>query len=87
MATVEVIEIKPVDPPKEYLIRVSQDEMNLLAALLGSISGYDGVGGWKELSGQLYSNFVYHSTTQMRGVDILDVTPSYRSTPRIKRQK
>ena len=86
MATVEVIEIKPVDPPKEYLIKVSQDEMNFLSTLVGSVWGYDEPGGWKELLSKLYEDLYKHSSIKMGGVDIFDRTPILKTYPTFKRQ-
>lgn len=36
---VEVIVKEPIPPPKEYAIRINQEEMDLITSLLGRTSG------------------------------------------------
>ena len=35
---VEVKEIKPVNPPKEYVITLNQEEVNILRTMVGNMS-------------------------------------------------
>ena len=51
---VEVKEIKPVDPPKEYILTLNQNELDLIVAVLGRANGYDGRLGWRELLNHIY---------------------------------
>lgn len=51
---IEIIEVKPVPPPKEYILRLNQNELDLLAALMGKTGGYDGPNGWRELLNRMY---------------------------------
>lgn len=34
---IEVKEAKPVDPPKEYILTLSQDEADMLRTIIGSV--------------------------------------------------
>lgn len=50
----EVVELKPVAPPKEYALTLSQSELDVIVAAIGGIGGYDGNNGWKSIINQLY---------------------------------
>lgn len=54
---VEVKEVKPVvEPPKEYILTLDQNEMDLLVCVFGRIGGYDGPGGWREIINKIYDS-------------------------------
>jgi hypothetical protein len=48
---VEVKEIKPVEPPKEYVLTLNQNEMDLLVRVFGRIGG---AGPWKPIVFHIY---------------------------------
>lgn len=59
---IEVIKVKPVPPPKEYILRLNQNELDVLAAIMGKTGGYDGPHGWRELMNKMYSNIKNNAT-------------------------
>lgn len=59
---IEVKEIKPVDPPKEYILTLNQNELDLLVALMGKQGGYDGPQGWRELMNKLHEGLQKYAT-------------------------
>jgi hypothetical protein len=59
---IEVIELKPVDPPKEYLLTLSQDELDVVVACLGKTGGYDGPKGWRRLMDGVWSQMHRYAT-------------------------
>lgn len=85
---IEVIEIKPVDPPKEYILRIDQNELDLIAAVIGSIGDYDGPKGWREVGDNIYRALESHMTSKHRfgnlADKILKVKPIINSNPSVK---
>jgi hypothetical protein len=58
----EVKEIKPIAPPKEYVLTLDQNELDYLAHLIGSTGGWDGEGGWRQIGNGMGSKLYEHST-------------------------
>ena len=67
----EVKEIKPVDPPKEYVLTLNQNELDLVAVVIGKTGGYDGPKGWRNLSDGIWYKIYPHATKRLTG-SILD---------------
>lgn len=85
MATVEVIEIKPVDPPKGYLLRINQEELDFLICILGGIGGYDSSDGWRSLVDNLYGELYIHFKRELRTESIFEGNLMVKSNPIVKR--
>jgi hypothetical protein len=79
---IEVRKIKPVDPPKEYVLTINQNELEVLRAILGQTSGYDGDTGWRSIVDQLYVGLKLHA--KVEAYSIVDFDGSILSHPKVK---
>lgn len=59
---IEVKRIEPVNPPKEYVLTLNQNELDLISACLGKTGGYDGPKGWRMLLDSLWDKIYPHTT-------------------------
>lgn len=80
---IEVIEVKPVPPPKEYILRLNQNELDLIAMLVGRTGGFDGEGGWKCVLDRIWKEIFPHSTYKSSD-GILDNIGHIKSKPKVK---
>jgi hypothetical protein len=58
---IEVREIKPVEPPKEYVLTFDQNELDVVVACLGKTGGYDGEQGWRPILNKIYEAVYRHA--------------------------
>jgi hypothetical protein len=73
----EVVEVKPVDPPKEYVLTLNQNELDLITVCLGGVRGYDGPSGWRELLNKIYPEL--HQKTKIKHGILRDVDSQFPS--------
>jgi hypothetical protein len=62
---VEVREVKPVEPPKEFVLTLNQDELDVIVAVLGKTGGYDGPKGWRSLMNTIWNELHRHATKRV----------------------
>jgi hypothetical protein len=58
---VEVKEVKPVDPPKQYVLTFDQVELDIVVAALGRCGGYDGPKGYRVVLNAMYGELHPHA--------------------------
>ena len=56
----EIKEIKPIAPPKEYIVTLDQVEFDVIVALVGRACGYDGPRGYREVASNIYNSLKPH---------------------------
>jgi hypothetical protein len=73
----EVVEVKPVDPPKEYILTLNQNELDLITVCLSRVRGWDGPSGWRELLNKIYHEL--HKKTKIEHGILRDVDSQFPS--------
>lgn len=63
---IEVKEVKPVEPPKEYVITLDQVELDLVTTLLENIGGYDDPYGYRHTLNLIYENLSVYKKNNIR---------------------
>jgi len=63
---VEVKEVKPVEPPKRYVLTLNQAELDILIGLMGKQGGFDGPDGYRNIMDKMY--FSLYKYQQVRDI-------------------
>jgi hypothetical protein len=78
----EVREIKPVEPPKEYVLTLDQNELEVLYAVLNKTGGYDNDLGWRPIVNRLHSGLRRHA--KIETYSILGMDGNVLANPKVK---
>jgi len=79
----EVKEIKPVAPPKEYILTLNQNELDLIHLILSRTGRYDGSEGWRNCVDEIYTKTMNYATIRNSGF-VFDERGYIKSNPDFK---